>query len=146
MIREYQKGDVDAVIDIWLDASLRAHDFVEPAFWASQVESMRTSYLPAAENYVYELEEKVVGFYSLHDNNLAAIFVKPELQGQGIGKQLLSHAKRQRPLLTLAVYKENQPSYQFYLSQGFVLLSEQVDEHTGHQAYQLQFAHQEFTN
>ncbi|MEF2510256.1 GNAT family N-acetyltransferase, partial [Vibrio mimicus] len=74
-------------------------------------------------------------FYSLHENNLAAIFVQPELQGQGIGKQLLRHAKSQRKMLTLSVYKENQSSYGFYLSQGFKLVNEQIDEHTGHQAY-----------
>ena len=58
-----------------------------------------------------------------------------ELQGKGIGKQLLSHAKTQRAVLSLSVYKENQASYQFYLSQGFNVVSEQLDEHTGHSEY-----------
>ncbi len=38
-------------------------------------------------------------------------------------------------MLTLSVYKENQASYQFYLSQGFNVISEQVDEYTGHLEY-----------
>jgi putative acetyltransferase len=78
---------------------------------------------------------KVVGFYSLNENNLAAIFVSPEFQGKGIGKQLMSHAKKQRVGLTLSVYKENEASCQFYLSQGFTVVSEQTDEHTVHQEY-----------
>lgn len=75
---------------------------------------------------------KVVGFYALYESNLAAIFVEPDLQGKGIGKQLLNHAKSQRVMLILSVYKENQASYKFYLSQGFKVVSEQLDDHTGH--------------
>ncbi len=38
-------------------------------------------------------------------------------------------------MLTLSVYKENEASYQFYLAQGFTVISEQTDEHSGHQEY-----------
>ncbi|MDC7232229.1 MAG: GNAT family N-acetyltransferase, partial [Spirochaetales bacterium] len=51
---------------------------------------MRTLYIPASETFVFEQNSDVVGFYSLHEDRLAAIFVLPELQGQGIGKQLLA--------------------------------------------------------
>ncbi|MBO0215763.1 N-acetyltransferase [Vibrio sp. Vb2880] len=135
MIRKYNENEMDSVLEIWLSASVQAHDFISPEFWESQVENMRNIYIPASETYVYEFESKVVGFYALYENSLAAIFVSPELQGKGIGKQLLSHAKTQRAELSLAVYKENQASYQFYLSQGFKVLSEQLDEHTGHPEY-----------
>lgn len=135
MIRKYNGNDMDSVLEIWLSASVQAHDFISPEFWESQVENMRNIYIPASETYVYEVESKVVGFYALYENSLAAIFVSPELQGKGIGKQLLSHAKTQRAELSLAVYKENQASYQFYLSQGFKVLCEQLDEHTGHPEY-----------
>ncbi|WP_417870688.1 N-acetyltransferase [Vibrio furnissii] len=135
MIRKYNENEMDSVLEIWLSASVQAHDFISPEFWESQVENMRNIYIPASETYVYEVESKVVGFYALYENSLAAIFVSPELQGKGIGKQLLSHARTQRAELSLAVYKENQASYQFYLSQGFKVLSEQLDEHTGHPEY-----------
>ncbi|MGV1721023.1 N-acetyltransferase [Vibrio furnissii] len=135
MIRKYNENDMDSVLEIWLNASVQAHDFISPEFWESQVENMRNIYIPASETYVYEVESKVVGFYALYENSLAAIFVSPELQSKGIGKQLLSHATTRRAKLSLAVYKENQASYQFYLSQGFKVLSEQLDEHTGHPEY-----------
>ena len=47
----------------------------------------------------------------------------------------MAHAKRQRAELTLSVYKENEASYRFYLTQGFRVISEQADEHTGHLEY-----------
>lgn len=139
MIRSYHVNDLDAVIEIWLQASIKAHNFVSAEFWQSQVESMRNIYIPAAESYVHQQGSQVVGFYSLYQDQLAAIFVLPEWQGQGIGKQLLDHAKAQRAALTLSVYKQNQASYQFYLSQGFTVVSEQQDEHTGHQEYTMSF-------
>ena len=132
MIRKYNSNDLDLVIEIWLEASVKAHNFVSADFWESQVESMRNIYIPASEVFVYEIESNIVGFYALYENNLAAIFVLPAFQGKGIGKQLLSHAKAQRAILSLSVYKENKASYQFYLSQGFRVVSEQLDEHTGH--------------
>jgi putative acetyltransferase len=86
MIRKSGGSDIDSVLDIWLPASIKAHDFVEASFWESQVENMRNIYIPASETYVFENKSKVVGFYSLNENNLAAIFVSPEFQGKGIGK------------------------------------------------------------
>ncbi|WED25644.1 N-acetyltransferase [Vibrio sp. DW001] len=135
MIRRYEEDDVEVVLDIWLSASIQAHNFVAAEFWVSQVDSMRNVYIPASETYVYEKESKVVGFYALYENTLAAIFVAPDEQGRGIGKQLMNHAKRQRTSLTLSVYKENEPSFIFYRSQGFIVISEQIDEHTGHQEF-----------
>jgi putative acetyltransferase len=140
MIRKYTIGDVDAVLDIWLSASIKAHDFVKPSFWESQIKNMRDIYLPAADTYVYVKNSTIVGFYSLHESTLAALFVQPELQGQGIGKRLLTHAKSQRTGLTLSVYKENEASCRFYLAQGFNVMSEQKDEHTGHLEFTMSFS------
>ena len=67
MIRKYRKDDIEILLDIWLRASIEAHDFIAPDFWRSQVNNMRNIYIPASENYVYERESKVLGFYSLHE-------------------------------------------------------------------------------
>lgn len=139
MIRKYTENDLAPILEIWLEASIKAHYFVPAEFWQSQIENMRNIYLPASETYVFESASHVVGFYALYENNLAAIFVAPEWQGKGIGKQLLNHAKNQRTALTLSVYAENEPSYQFYLSQGFNVISEQADEHTGQPEYTMRW-------
>ncbi|CAG9296483.1 N-acetyltransferase [Celerinatantimonas diazotrophica] len=135
MIRAYDEDDIEAVLQIWLSTSILAHCFIPADFWISQVENMRNVYIPASENYVFVIDSEIVGFSSLYENNLAALFVVPHRQGKGIGKQLLNHAKHRRATLTLSVYKENQASYQFYLSQGFNVLREQTDVNTGHPEY-----------
>ncbi|OEF01653.1 GNAT family N-acetyltransferase [Vibrio crassostreae 9ZC13] len=135
MIREYNPADIEVVLDIWLTASIKAHDFVAPEFWESQVGNMRDIYIPASITYVYQVDGEVCGFYSFYEGILAAIFVSPQHQGCGVGKQLIQHAKLECPNLSLNVYKENQATIEFYLSQGFSIVSEQTDEHTGHQEY-----------
>ena len=123
---------MDDILAIWLEASIKAHDFLDAEFWTSQVANMRDIYLPASETYVYECDTKVIGFYSLYENSLPAIFVSPESQGQGTGKALLSHAKNQRTSLTLSVFQANKASYQFYLSQDFSVVGQQNNQHTEH--------------
>lgn len=132
MIRGSIDNDIEAILDIWLSASIESHDFIEPAFWESQVESMRNIYLPSSDVYVYEHHGEVVGFYALHNDTLAAIFVSPQHQGKGIGKKLIAHAEKQCGALSLTVYKENERSVRFYLRQGFEPVGEQVDPNTGH--------------
>lgn len=140
MIREYSAADTETVLNIWLTASIKAHNFIAPEFWESQVGNMRDIYLPASQTYVFQIDGQVRGFYSLYEGILAAIFVCPEHQGIGIGKQLMQHAKLECPNLSLNVYKENQATIEFYLSQGFSIVSEQADEHTGHQEYTMHLA------
>lgn len=140
MIREYSAADTETVLNIWLTASIKAHDFMPSKFWQSQVGNMRDIYLPASKNYVIEVKGKLCGFYSLYEGVLAAIFVSPQHQGCGVGKQLLQHAKLECPNLSLNVYKENQATIEFYLSHGFSIVSEQIDDHTGHKEYTMNLA------
>ncbi|ASA57303.1 N-acetyltransferase [Vibrio gazogenes] len=132
MIRNYQAADIDQILAIWLSASIQAHNFIEAAFWQSKIGEMRDVYIPASETRVYTADGKIVGFYSLYENNLAAIFVAPNSQGKGVGALLLDDAKNRREQLQLTVYKDNTPSIRFYEKNGFSLLGEQIDEHTGH--------------
>lgn len=131
MIRTFEPRDMDRLLEIWLSASIKAHDFIDASFWQSNTGSMREVYIPASETFVIEDSSGVLGFYSLLDNQLAALFVDPAHQGNGFGKQLLDHAKCLRNELSLAVYKENTPSVGFYTSQGFKRVKEQIDEKTG---------------
>ncbi|MGQ7260637.1 GNAT family N-acetyltransferase [Vreelandella sp. V005] len=74
---------------------------------------MRDLYLPASETQVMEMSGQVVGFYSLHEYTLAAIFVRPVLQGQGVGTALQEDAKARRKHLQLTVYARNVARHSF---------------------------------
>ena len=127
MIRQATPGDADAILDVWLLASLQAHDFIPAAFWWRQQEAMRARYLPAAQIWVCEREGGVQGFVALVDDYVAALFVRPDCQQNGIGRALLDTAKRQRDKLTLKVYCENDIAVNFYCNQGFSIIAEGTD-------------------
>ncbi|THT96418.1 N-acetyltransferase [Lampropedia puyangensis] len=130
MIRPFSTADMDAVLDVWLCASIKAHSFIASDFWHSHLESMRTTYLPGSEAWVHEKNGQVSAFIALQGNRLAAIFVSPVLQGSGIGKSLISQAKSLRDHLNLTVYTANSASVRFYKSQGFMIVSEDMDAAT----------------
>ncbi|MCG8531827.1 MAG: N-acetyltransferase [Desulfovibrionales bacterium] len=132
MIRGFRPADMQAVLDIWLQASIVAHDFIDAAFWRDQVEAMRTIYLPSSKSIVFEQDSRLLGFYAMYETTLAALFVAPAYQGTGIGSQLLTHAKHCHTQITLSVYTENQKSLAFYRKHGFQTIKEQPDIHTGH--------------
>lgn len=135
MIRNYREADIEQILDIWLSASIKAHSFVGSEFWKSKVSEMRDMYIPASETFVCEVDEQIAGFYCLYGNTLAAVFVSPSLQGKGIGSALIDDAKSRRSCLQLSVYSQNAPSINFYKKHGFISLTEQIDEQTGHSEF-----------
>ncbi|MFD1008953.1 N-acetyltransferase [Oceanisphaera ostreae] len=130
MIRHAMPNDADAILNVWLLASLQAHDFIPAAFWWQQQEAMRARYLPLAEIWVYERQNEVQGFVALVDNYLAALFVRPDCQQSGIGRALLDRAKQQRNQLSLKVFCENDIAVNFYRTQGFSVIAEGTDAAT----------------
>ncbi|MBB4864980.1 putative acetyltransferase [Pseudomonas nitritireducens] len=132
LIRDLRDDDMERVLDIWLRASQQAHAFIEADFWQRRLGDMRDVYLPAAASRVVEDEGRVIGFYSLHDGALAALFVDPGHQGRGLGSRLMDDAKIHLPMLETAVYSANAGALAFYRRHGFEVLEERRDEHTGH--------------
>lgn len=133
MIRAAKPCDDEAIQEVWLLASLQAHDFIPAACWWQQQEALRTRYLSCAEIWVYEREQEqeIQGFVALLDDYLVALFVRPDCQQQGIGKALLNWAKRQRAQLSAKVYCENDIAMNFYLQQNFTVVKECTDATSG---------------
>lgn len=129
-IRRADTDDFNQLTEIWLDASLIAHDFIPAIYWQSHKQAMRERYLPIAEVYLAEDTHQIYGFIALLENKIAALFISPHLQGQGVGTALIHYAQRIRPDLELGVYQQNTRSVQFYKSVGFQVVQETIDEQT----------------
>lgn len=124
------------VMEIWLEASRTAHDFIPMAYWESTAPLVEGEILPQADTRVFVQEGRVEGFLSLIEgDHIGALFVAPRSQGRGIGSALLEDRKAEKDLLTLAVYKRNLRAVGFYRSQGFSVLEERTEEGTGEQEY-----------
>ena len=61
MIRKYQKSDLDALMQIWLEGNLDAHDFIDPSYWHDNYELVKKE-LPNAQLYVDEEDGEIAGF------------------------------------------------------------------------------------
>lgn len=131
MIRNYRETDLEEMVGLWYDASVLAHSFIPSSFWALNKIAIKEKYLPFGENLVFEEEGKVVGFISLVGERICALFVAPEMQGKGIGRDLIEHAMILKGNLALRVYRENENALRFYEKRGFVTVGEEIDEFTG---------------
>ena len=131
MIRKFESPDMDDILRIWLEASIKTHDFIDADFWQSKIGDMRHKYIPNSETYVYTDKGVIKGFFALYEDTLAALFVSPDSQRTGIGKKLITIAKSLRETLNLYVYRKNSKAIDFYIKCGFRTLKTRVDKHTG---------------
>ncbi|MFV0481322.1 MAG: GNAT family N-acetyltransferase [Campylobacteraceae bacterium] len=134
-----KKQDINTLSKIWLDASLKAHDFISKQYWLENKILMEEKYLPNAEVYIALNEDEIYGFVALVENHLASIFVCNEHQGKGIGSLLLRHVKELRLKLTLNVYQKNTNSIGFYRSNNFEIIAESIDESIGEKEFIMQW-------
>ena len=129
MIRQFKKNDLPAVMQIWLDTNIKAHDFIPKEYWENNYEIVK-EILPDAEIYVHDDDTAgfIDVFIGLTDNYIAGIFVKEDKQSKGIGKQLLNYVKNIKPNISLNVYQKNTKAVRFYKHEQFKIVSENVDD------------------
>lgn len=140
MIREYKAGDADAVMRIWLEGNLSAHDFLPASFWQSHYAQVRDEYLPASLTFVDEEQGRITGFVSLVPGeryDIGALFVNGQDQGRGIGAALLNRCKGVWPELSLDAFEQNERAVRFYQKHGFVKTSHKKKPGTGCYEYNM---------
>ena len=143
MIRKFENLDLDAVMQIWLQANLDAHAFIPASFWTEHFEMVR-DLLPQTEIYVHESEgtQQIDGFIGLTENHIEGIFVAKSARSKGVGKALLEYAKSCKPYLTLSVYQKNERALAFYQREQFTVQSEGIDEDTNEAELQMLWSRQ----
>lgn len=129
-IRKLTSKDIEAVVELWYKTSIIAHNFIPKSYWKKNKETMASEYLPNSDTYLALEKGKIVGFVSMIENFLAAIFVDNKIQGKGIGKSLLDFVKSQKINIQLKVYQKNTKAISFYKSQGFAIKSINIEIET----------------
>ena len=138
MIRRYGDHDLEDLLEVWHQASVIAHHFMDDEFFAGEREAIQNDHLPIADTWVYELEGKVVGFVSLLGHHVGAIFVHPAMQRKGIGRILMDHARSLCGQLELEVFKANRVGRAFYDQYGFKVVGEYFHEALGQPMLKMQ--------
>ncbi|QIQ21217.1 GNAT family N-acetyltransferase [Zophobihabitans entericus] len=133
IIQRQTLSDIQTCADIWLEASIMVHHFIDKSIWQGYYSSMVSQYLPSSDLYLALESNQILGFAAVTNNKvLEALFIHPIHWRQGIGKQLIDHISQIYPVLTLAVYQRNQQAVNFYQQQGFILINSKPCKHTGH--------------
>ena len=102
VIRQYDEYDIDALMKIWLDTNIQAHNFISSDYWRSNYDMVR-KILPYAEIYVYQDDsaKQIIGFIGLNGNYIEGVFVKETMQSKGIVKFSLLNHLREKSLMTM---------------------------------------------
>lgn len=136
MIRKLKNTDIDKLMDIWLESTVKAHNFISIKYWQNNYKVVKDEYIPMSDTFVYEEEGEIKGFVSIINNEfIGALFVDVKFQGMGIGSRLIDYSIGKYKKLTLAVYKENKKSVEFYTRKGFEIIEEGLNEDSGYPEY-----------
>jgi len=138
-IRMYRDADVDAVLLAWETASVVGHPFLSEAFLKADRKAITRVYLPNTRTWVAEKDDVVVGFISMLDDEIGAIFVQPRYHGTGAGRALMQVAKLQHDPLFVEVFERNHVGRRFYQTCGFVQVSAYEHDPTGQRMLRLRF-------
>ncbi len=139
MIRDFQIEDTASIVDIWYQASLIAHPFLESAFLQKEKKNIVEIYLPNTKTTVYESDNKVTGFISMIENEVGAIFVYPNFQGKGIGRALMDHIVEKWDEIEVEVFENNHIGRSFYAQYGFEFVKKYVHDETQQMVYRLKY-------
>ncbi|HBG89101.1 MAG TPA: acetyltransferase [Stenotrophomonas sp.] len=119
-LRPSRASDGDAVVDLWRRAVDATHDFLS-AEDRRAIDTEVVGFLPQAPLLLaVDAEDRPLGFMLLDCSHMEALFIDPEVHGQGIGRQLVEHALAQHSTLTTDVNAQNAQALGFYLRMGFV--------------------------
>lgn len=137
MIRGMESGEIDVVMDIWLEANIEAHPFIPSEYWRENYETVKV--LISEGVIVYEEKGTLVGFIGIQGDYIAGIFVKKDRRSEGIGEKLIDYAKERHEMLVLNVYVDNQQAVKFYLREEFTVSKRAMDEATGMAEYRMEW-------
>lgn len=136
MVRKFKENDLTAVMKIWLNTNIKAHNFIDSKYWTDNYDMVKNM-LPHAEIYVHEndVTKQIDGFIGLNDDYIEGIFVEQAVQSKGIGKQLLDFVKNIKSSMSLRVYQKNTRAISFYQREQFFIQSKSTDDNTNEKEF-----------
>ncbi len=108
------------LVEVW-EASVRStHHFLTEKDIQFFKPLVRNKYIPVVELYIIRNKQnRIAAFMGLSDELIEMLFVHPEEQGKGYGKQLIGFAIYNRQIFNVDVNEQNEKATSFYLNKGF---------------------------
>lgn len=124
--------DYDELLTVW-EASVRStHHFLTEENIQFYKPLVRNQYFQAVELYIIRnRERKIAAFMGLSDELIEMLFVHPDEQGKGYGKQLMQYALHEKHIYKVDVNEQNEKAHRFYLHMGFQLIGRDETDLSG---------------
>jgi putative acetyltransferase len=132
-IRRPTPADHERLFDIWLRAVRGSHHFLTEEGVQALIPEVR-KYLASDEaNLVVAVDgdDVCVGFMGANGNDVESLFVAPEFQRRGVGRELLNYARERAGALTVSVNEQNPEAVRFYEAYGFVVAGRSETDSAG---------------
>lgn len=112
--------DYDELTTVW-EASVRStHHFLSEEDICYYRPLVRDVYLPATDLYTIRNEQgRIAAFMGLSHTCIEMLFVHPDEQKKGYGRQLIELAIKEKHLRKVDVNEQNEVAYGFYRHLGF---------------------------
>lgn len=116
-------SDFDEITDVW-EASVRAtHDFLKEEDILFFRPLIRNEYLRAVDLFTIRIHGRIAGFTGLSEAAIEMLFIHPDFRGNGIGRELLQFAVREKSVTKVDVNEQNTQAVGFYQKMGFMVKS-----------------------
>ena len=91
MIRKIKEEDLTNVMTIWVKGNFKANYFIEKDYWLEIYNDSKVDFLEKFKTYVYLENDEIIGFISVYNNEIKALYVKEEYRRKGIGTKLINY-------------------------------------------------------
>lgn len=139
MIRKHIEQDLEQIINVWYQSSTLAHPFLSSGFVEKVKSDMTNIYIPDSETWVYEIENSIVGFISMLDNEIGGLFVLPHNHSKGIGTELVDFIRNRHSDLEVEVFEKNIIGRAFYNKYGFERIEQYNHKESGNEVLRLHY-------
>lgn len=130
MFRKGKQDEADRLYEIWHGAVKATHNFLSDEQFDEIALIVKNDFLPNVIPEVYVDDHDIpLGFMTMTNNTIDALFIDLEHRGKGIGKAFVHRVKNSHDSLKLEVNEQNPSAHGFYIKMGFVdVLRTEVDQ------------------
>lgn len=132
MVNQANTQEYDILLQIWERAVRSSHHFLSEEDIRFYKPLVRHEYFPVVQLYTIRNHSgQITAFMGLSDSLIEMLFVDPDEQGHGYGKQLIEFAIRQKQIHKVDVNEQNGQALRFYQNRGFEIISRDDLDSTG---------------
>jgi putative acetyltransferase len=119
VIRRARPEDAEAVVRIFRESRAEAMPWLPVLHTPEEDIGHFARQFEAEVAYVFEVDERVVGFAVVKGDELDALYVAPEAQRRGVGSALFTKTQEERPDgFEFWVFRDNERARSFYEAHG----------------------------